>query len=55
MPKIELRVQTDGAITPKEAVVQSSQALVKDLGIMSQNFTHSYELTKAANSTEMQE
>lgn len=41
-----LRVQTDGQITPKEAVLAACHDLVKDLGIFSREFTKEYELRK---------
>jgi DNA-directed RNA polymerase II subunit RPB11 len=44
--KFELRVQTDGQITPKEAVVAASAELIRDLNILSRRFTAAYELTK---------
>ncbi|KAJ5563637.1 hypothetical protein N7535_008801 [Penicillium sp. DV-2018c] len=48
-PEFQLRVQTDGEITPRQAVINASQALIKDLGILSREFTKEYELRKAAN------
>jgi DNA-directed RNA polymerase II subunit RPB11 len=44
--KFELRIQTDGEITPKEALVNSCKALVGDLAILSREFTKEYELRK---------
>lgn len=44
--KFELRVQTDGEITPKEAVLASSRDLVQDLNVLKTNFTREYELRK---------
>ncbi|KIW84323.1 hypothetical protein Z517_03573 [Fonsecaea pedrosoi CBS 271.37] len=44
--KFELRVQTDGEITPKEAVLASSRDLVHDLDVLKTNFTREYELRK---------
>lgn len=44
-----LRVQTDGEITPKDAVVNASRATINDLGIISREFQKEYELRKAAN------
>ncbi|EFR01853.1 DNA-directed RNA polymerase II subunit RPB11 [Nannizzia gypsea CBS 118893] len=44
--KVLLRVQTDGQITPKEAVLAACHDLVKDLGIFSREFTKEYELRK---------
>jgi DNA-directed RNA polymerase II subunit RPB11 len=48
--KIELRVQTDGEKTPKEAVVQCCRALVGELQILSKEFTKEYELRKLVSS-----
>jgi DNA-directed RNA polymerase II subunit RPB11 len=42
----ELRVQTDGTISPKEAVVACSKALVADLGQLGREFTKEFELRK---------
>ena len=44
--KVELRVQTDGSITPKEAVVTCCKKLVADLGQFSREFTKEFELRK---------
>jgi DNA-directed RNA polymerase II subunit RPB11 len=42
----ELRVQTDGSATPKEALVSTCKALVGDLEILSREFTKEFELRK---------
>ncbi|KAK2834942.1 hypothetical protein FQN49_006761 [Arthroderma sp. PD_2] len=44
--KVLLRVQTDGQITPKDAVITACHDLVKDLGTLSREFTKEYELRK---------
>lgn len=44
----KLRVQTDGSITPKEAVVQACQDLVNELQKLDQEFTKEWELKKIA-------
>lgn len=44
---IELRVQTDGTITPKEAVITTSKNLLAELGQLSREFTKEFELRKA--------
>lgn len=44
----ELRVQTDGEITPKEAVVQACQDIIQDLQKLDQEFTKEFELKKIA-------
>ncbi|KAJ5242473.1 uncharacterized protein N7469_000800 [Penicillium citrinum] len=54
-PNFQLRVQTDGEITPRDAVVNASQALIKDLGILSREFTKEYELRKMANAANQQQ
>ncbi|KAJ6184370.1 hypothetical protein N7519_005671 [Penicillium mononematosum] len=54
-PEFQLRVQTDGEITPRQAVINASQALIKDLGILSREFTKEYELRKAANAANQQQ
>jgi DNA-directed RNA polymerase II subunit RPB11 len=41
-----LRVQTDGEVTPKEALVNCCKSLVNDLEILSREFTKEYELRK---------
>jgi len=45
-PKFELRVQTDGEITPKEAVLGSCKDLVRELNQLKSEFTKEYELRK---------
>lgn len=55
MPKFELRVQTDGEITPKEAVIAACHELVRDLGILSREFTKEYELRKMVGATQQQQ
>lgn len=44
----KLRVQTDGEVTPKEAVVMACQELVKELQSLDQEFTKEWELKKIA-------
>ncbi|KAH8432578.1 DNA-directed RNA polymerase II core subunit RPB11 [Aspergillus melleus] len=55
VPKFELRVQTDGEIAPKEAVVAACHELVRDLGILSREFTKEYELRKMVGATQQQQ
>ncbi|KAK5015141.1 DNA-directed RNA polymerase [Cryomyces antarcticus] len=45
----ELRVQTDGSVTPKEALIQACRDIVQDLEKLSQEFTKEWELKKIAN------
>lgn len=42
----QLRVHTDGDISPKEAVVQACQQLVQELQELDQEFTKEFELRK---------
>ena len=44
----ELRVQTDGEVTPRAALVQACRDLVNDLGTLSREFTKEWELRKMA-------
>lgn len=44
----KLRVQTDGSVTPKEAVVTACQSLIQELNTLSQEFTKEWELKKIA-------
>ena len=46
VPKFQLRVQTDGEVTPKDAIIAACNDLVKDLGTLSREFTKEYELRK---------
>lgn len=48
-PEFKLRVQTDGEVTPRQAVINAAQKLIKDLGTLSREFTKEYELRKMAN------
>lgn len=52
---MELRVQTDGQITPKEAVLAACHDLVKDLGTLSREFTKEYELRKMVGAAGQQQ
>ena len=55
VPKFILRVQTDGTIAPKEAVITACNELVRDLGILSREFTKEYELRKMVGATQQQQ
>ncbi|KAL8857086.1 MAG: hypothetical protein Q9178_006378 [Gyalolechia marmorata] len=44
--KFELRVQTDGSITPRQALLQACKDLVTDLGLLAREFTKEWELRK---------
>lgn len=41
-----MRVQTDGDLTPKEALVTACKSLVTDLDTLSREFTKEYELRR---------
>lgn len=41
-----LRVQTDGTVTPRAAVIQSCRDLVHDFALLNQEFTKEWELRK---------
>lgn len=45
-PNFELRVQTDGEVTPKEAVIAACRDLISELGIFDNNFKREYDLRK---------
>jgi len=47
-PKFELRVGTDGTISPKDALVQTCEQLMRELNIVSAEFTKEMELYKIA-------
>ncbi|KAI4118980.1 MAG: hypothetical protein LQ345_001062 [Seirophora villosa] len=42
----DLRIQTDGTMTPRQALVQACKDLVTDLGLLSREFTKEWELRK---------
>lgn len=52
-PEFQLRVQTDGEVTPRQALIDASKALINDLGILSREFTREYELRKMANAADL--
>ncbi|KAJ5806221.1 DNA-directed RNA polymerase II subunit [Penicillium pulvis] len=54
-PNFELRVQTDGEITPRAAVIATCNVLIKELGQLSREFTKEYELRKMANAANQQQ
>lgn len=41
-----LRVQTDGTLTPRAAVIQACRELVHDFALLNQEFTKEWELRK---------
>ncbi|KJR80554.1 DNA-directed RNA polymerase II subunit RPB11 [Sporothrix schenckii 1099-18] len=53
--EVLLRVQTDGTITPKEAIVEVCKQLVASLGHLSREFTREYELRRMATVGEQQQ
>ena len=44
--KFELRVGTDGTLTPRQALVEACKSLVSDLSTLSREFTKEWELRK---------
>ena len=46
--KFELRVQTDGDISPKDAVIRACGELIQELQRLDQEFTKEWELKKIA-------
>ncbi|EED21722.1 DNA-directed RNA polymerase II subunit RPB11a, putative [Talaromyces stipitatus ATCC 10500] len=52
--KVELRVQTDGEITPKEALLAACHDTVRDLGTLSREFTKEFELRKMVGASQHQ-
>ncbi|KAJ9616079.1 DNA-directed RNA polymerase II core subunit [Knufia peltigerae] len=42
----ELRIQTDGDITPKEALIASSKEIIKELDVLKHRFKKEYDLRK---------
>ena len=54
VPNFILRVQTDGEVAPKQAVITACHELVRDLGIFSREFTKEYELRKMVGASQQQ-
>lgn len=52
--KLELRVQTDGEITPKDALIAACHDTVRDLGTISREFTKEFELRKMVGASQHQ-
>ncbi|OKL60806.1 hypothetical protein UA08_03918 [Talaromyces atroroseus] len=52
--KVELRVQTDGEITPKDALLAACHDTVRDLGTLSREFTKEFELRKMVGASQHQ-
>lgn len=50
---IELRVQTDGELSPKDAVIKACADCVQDLQKLDQEFTKEWELKKIAGQGRM--
>jgi DNA-directed RNA polymerase subunit L len=46
VPELFIRVQTDGTITPKEALVQVCKDLISEFQTFSQRFTREFELRR---------
>ena len=51
VPKFELRIQTDGTITPKQALLSACKGFVTDIQSLSQKITWEWELSKVARDT----
>jgi DNA-directed RNA polymerase II subunit RPB11 len=51
-PKFDLRVGTDGSVTPKDALVQCCKDVLLDLDVVSREFTKEMELKKIARNRE---
>ena len=47
----ELRVQTDGEVTPRDAIVDASNAILLELAQLSREFIKEWELRKLAGET----
>jgi DNA-directed RNA polymerase II subunit RPB11 len=48
----ELRVTTDGSITPKDAIIKCCQDIVKDLEVLSRGFTTEWLTQRIASETD---
>lgn len=48
-PVMIMRVQTDGSLTPQEAITKACEKSIADLAILSREFTKEWELKKIAN------
>ncbi|POS79427.1 hypothetical protein DHEL01_v202185 [Diaporthe helianthi] len=48
VPELFIRVQTDGQITPKEAMVEVCKNLIADFAQLGREFTREYELRRMA-------
>lgn len=46
VPELFIRVQTDGSIPPKEALVQVIKRLMQDFSHLSREFTREFELRR---------
>lgn len=46
VPELFIRIQTDGSITPKEALVQVIKRLMQDFSHLSREFTREFELRR---------
>ncbi|KAF2094129.1 RBP11-like subunits of RNA polymerase [Rhizodiscina lignyota] len=49
LPSFDLRVTTDGSVSPKDAIVQACRDIVGELDQLSREFTKEWELKKIAN------
>lgn len=46
VPEVMIRVQTDGSITPKDAVISVCKSLIQSYAQLAREFTREYELRK---------
>lgn len=53
IPKMQVRVQTDGSMTPKEAVIKACETLIRDYDIFKTKFTREFEIAKAMKGGEL--
>ncbi|KAJ5936363.1 DNA-directed RNA polymerase II subunit [Penicillium verhagenii] len=54
-PNFELRIQTDGTITPRDLVITVSNSIIRELGQLSREFTKEFELAKMAKAANQQQ
>lgn len=49
VPNFDLRISTDGTVSPKDALLKAARDIMLDLDIFSREFTKEVELKKIAN------
>lgn len=55
MPEVFIRIQTDGTITPKEALVDACKDLISSFGHLGREFTREHELRRMVAAGEQQQ